>query len=324
VAAEPSQILIDPDYATLMDWTIDKPEPMWIEQLLKGAHVIQKIKAAQALAKKATPKAIDALGKALLNDSFWGTQLEIAKALGSIKSEAALDRLLEATAVKNTRARTGVANALGEFYKSERAFEALQKMAGNTESYFVAAAAAHALGKTKHDDAFDVLSKLLKSAPSSWHDMVQVGCLQGLAATEREEVIDIALEYSKIGVSDWIRRHMAGILANLGKRYKKDHPEVKSVLEKLCMDGSYRVQTFALRAVAKYEDASMIPTLSKIAEGAADSDVLRASRLAIRELGKKKDPTELGSLKKSIEELQKENRDLKDRLSKIEARLDKE
>jgi aminopeptidase N len=324
VAAEPSQILIDPDYATLMDWTINKPEPMWIEQLLKGAHVIQKIKAAQALAKKATPKAIDALGKALLNDSFWGTQLEIAKALGSIKSEAALDRLLEATTVKNTRALTGVANALGEFYKSERAFEALQKLAGDSESYFVAAAAAHALGKTKHDDAFDVLSKLLKSTPPSWHDMVQVGCLQGLAATEREEVIDIALEYSKIGVSDWIRRHMAGILANLGKRYKKDHPEVKSVLEKLCMDGSYRVQTFSLRAVAKYEDASMIPTLSKIAEGAADSDVLRASRLAIRELDKKKDPTELGSLKKSIEALQKENRDLKDRLSKIEARLDKE
>ena len=324
IASEPAQIVIDPDYATLMDWNIEKPEPMWIEQLLKGTNVIQKIKAAQAVAKKATPKAINALGEALLEDSFWGTQLEVAKALGSIKSEAALDQILRATTLDNSRARTGVAGALGEFYKSERAFRALEKLAEDSESYFVAAAAAQSLGKTKHDDAFEVLSKILRSSPPSWHDVVQVGCLQGLAATEREEVINIALEYSKVGTSDWIRRHMASILAALGKRYNKNHPEIKSVLEKLIMDRSYRVQTFALQAVSKYEDASLIPTISKIAEGAADSDVLRASRIAIRKLSTKKDSTELESLKKSIEELQKENRDLKDRLTKIEARLDKE
>jgi hypothetical protein len=117
---------------------------------------------------------------------------------------------------------------------------------------------------------------------------------------------------------------MASILATLGKRYKKDHPEIRSVLEKMFMDHSYRVQTFALSAASKYEDASLIPALSKIAERAADSDVLRAARLAIRKLSKKKDTTEMDSLKKSVEELQKENRDLKDRLTKIEARLDKE
>ncbi|RLI59879.1 MAG: hypothetical protein DRO87_01645 [Candidatus Thorarchaeota archaeon] len=322
IEEKPLQILVDPDYSVLMDWTIEKPEDMWIEQLRNGVHTVQKIKAAQALAKKATPKTVEALGRVLKEETFWGTQFEIAKVLGSIKTESALDQLLTAVDVKNTKARTAVANALGEFYQNDRAFDALEKLTRDEESYFVAAAAAHSLGKTKHERAFEVLSSLLKSAPPSWHDIVQVGCLQGLAATEREDVIPIAIQYSRVGVSDWIRRNTAGILAKLGKRFKKEHPEIKSILEKMFVDGSYRVQMSALYAAPDYEDASLIPSLSILAERAAESGVVRACRLAIRKLSKKKEPSEIESLRKSIEELQRENLDLKDRLSKIESRLD--
>ena len=68
---------------------------MWIEQLYHGTNIMQRIKAAQALGKKATPKALDALGKALVDEPFWGVQLEIAKVLGSVKNESALDQLLK-------------------------------------------------------------------------------------------------------------------------------------------------------------------------------------------------------------------------------------
>ena len=238
VKDKPKQVIIDPDYATLMDWKIEKSEPMWIEQLLNGTNTIQKIKAAQALGKKATPKAIEALGKALLDEEFWGTQVQIAKVLGSLKSEAALNQLLKATSIKSTKARTAVASALGQFYKSDKAFEALKKLLEDTESYFVVAAAATAIGMTQHDTAFDSLSKYLKNCPTSWHDVIEIGCLQGLAATEKEEVIDIAKQYLKFGTSDWIRRHIPGILAKIGKRYKKDYPEIRSILETSLQDNS--------------------------------------------------------------------------------------
>ncbi|MGY5873722.1 MAG: M1 family aminopeptidase [Candidatus Thorarchaeota archaeon] len=323
VKDKPKQVIIDPDYATLMDWKIEKSEPMWIEQLLNGSNTIQKIKAAQALGKKATPKAIEALGKSLLEDDFWGTQVQIAKVLGSLKSEAALDQLLKATSVKSSKARTAVASALGQFYKNNKAFEALKKLLEDTESYFVVAAAATAIGMTQHDNAFDSLSKYLKNCPTSWHDVIEIGCLQGLAATEKEEVIDIAKPYLELGTSDWIRRHIPRILAKLGKRYKKDHPEIRSILENSIRDNSYRVQQYSIPATSLYEDAALIPALSKIAETAAESGIVRGARVAIRNLSKKKQPKEIDSLKKSVEELQKENRDLKDRLDKIEAKLEK-
>lgn len=323
VKGKPKQVIIDPDYATLMDWKIEKPEPMWIEQLLNGTNTIQKIKAAQALGKKATPKAIKALGKALLEDEFWGTQVQIAKVLGSLKSEAALGLLLKAITIKSTKARTAVASAFGQFYKNDEAFEALNKLIEDTESDFVVAAAASAIGNTQHDKAFDSLSAFLKKCPASWHDIVEIGCLQGLAATENEEVIDIAKKYLKFGTSDWIRRLIPGILANLGKRYNKDHPEIRSVLESSIQDNSYRVQQYSINATSSYEDAALIPALSKLAETAAESGLVRAARVAIRNLSKKKQPKEIDSMKKSIEELQKENRDLKDRLDKIEAKLEK-
>jgi len=321
---KPKQVIIDPDYATLMDWKIDKPEPMWIEQLLNASNTIQKIKAAQALGKKGTPKAIKALGEALLKEKFWGTQVQITKVLGSLKSEAALEWLLKATTMKDTRARTAVATALGEFFKNNRAFDALKELLRDAESYFVVAAAARSIGKIQHDDAFDVLSKFLNDCPESWHDIIEIGVLEGLTATEKKEVIEIVKKYLKLGTSDWIRRQVPVMLATLGKRHKKEYPEIRSILENSLQDNSYRVQQFTIGAVSKYEDSVLIPTLSKLAETAAESGIVRGARVAIRNLSKKKQPEEIDSLKKSIEELQKENRDLKDRLDKIEARLEKD
>ena len=89
-------------------------------------------------------------------------------------------------------------------------------------------------------------------------------------------------------------------------------------------DKSYKVQLNAINAAKTYGDASLVGSLTKLAEGEVDADIVRLARLAIRALSKKKDSTEIKSLQKSVEELEKENRDLKDRLSKVEAVLDKE
>ncbi|MGY5852980.1 MAG: M1 family aminopeptidase [Candidatus Thorarchaeota archaeon] len=324
VKESPKMVMIDPEYAVLMDWRIDKPEPMWIEQLTNGHNVIMRIKAAQALAKKATPKALTSLGLALTEENFWGVQVEIAKVLGSVKNESALDELIKGLDVKNTRSRTAVARALGEFYKSDRAFEALKKLLKDKESYFVVSAAAASVGKIQHEGSFDVLKEGVKDVQPSWHHIVEQGYLQGIAATEKEEAIGILLSYSTLGNADELRRTVPTLLAKLGKRYKKDRPDIKPELEKLIKDGSFRVQVMALLAAKAYEDPSMIPTLSKIAESEVEGRIVRYSREAIRTLSKKREPKEIDSLKKSVEELEKENRDLKDRMAKLEELVKRE
>ena len=142
------------------------------------------------MAKKVTPTALEALGKALVNDKFWGVQAEIAKAIGSVKSESALDELLKGLEIESSRARTSVARALGNFYENDRAFEALEKLVKDTDSYFVVSAAAASMGLTKHTRAVEVLKNGLQDAYSSWTEIVIRGYLAGLAATEKEEVID--------------------------------------------------------------------------------------------------------------------------------------
>ncbi|MHA1929913.1 MAG: M1 family aminopeptidase [Candidatus Thorarchaeota archaeon] len=316
---KPKRILIDPDYAVLMDWKITKSEPMWISQLHNGTNIIQRIKAAQALAKKVSPKALEALGKALVNDKFWGVQAEIATAIGSIKSESALDELVRGTDLENSKARTSVARALGQFYQNDRALDALEKLLKDNESYFVVSSAAASIGKTMHERAVEILKNGLENVVSSWTEIVIRGYLAGLAATEKEEVIDIIKEYIEFGHDDAVRRAVPGLLSKLGKRYKKERPEIKNILEKLLRDNSYRVRLYSIIAAKSFEDASLIPALSKLAEGEVESTIVRYARESIRSLGKKKDSSEVASIRKSVEELEKENRDLKDRLSKVEA-----
>ncbi|NWF94903.1 MAG: HEAT repeat domain-containing protein [Candidatus Thorarchaeota archaeon] len=324
VKERPKQIVVDPDYAVLMDADIEKPEPMWIEQLLHGANVVQRIKAAQALGKKVTPKGLEALGKALREDKFWGVQAEVARVLGSLKTESALDQLLTGTELKSSKARTAVARALGQFYKSDKALGALKRLLKDPDSYFVAAAAAASIGKTQHEEALKTLTDGLKKAPDTWHNILRQGYLEGLVATEKMEAIEVLTRFVKVGNDDYLRRAVPVGLAKLGKRYKKEHPEVKDELVRLLNDRSYRVQLAAIQAAKTYGDATLIPELLRLAESAVESTVVRLAREAVRELSKHKEDRLIDSVRKSVEELEKENHDLKDRMAKIESRLQTE
>ncbi len=323
VERKPKQILIDPDYAVLMDWDITKPEQMWIDQLHHGRNVIMRIKAAQALGNKANPISLEALGKALVEESFWGVQGEIAKVLGKVKNDSALIQLLKGCNLKDSRARTQVAAALGNFYESEKALNALKNMLNDETSDFVVASAATSIGQIRHEESFAILKEGIRKAPETWTEIVRRGFLSGLKETGKREAIQIIVEYTKLGHDDYLRRTAPGLLATLGKKYNKKHPEVKDVIEGLLHDRSHKVQVGAISAARAYGDSSLIPSLNKLAEGHVDADIIRLARVAIRALSKKKDSTEVKSLQKSVEELEKENRDLKDRLSKVEAILDR-
>jgi HEAT repeat protein len=250
-------------------------------------------------------------------------QAEIAKVLGKIKNESALDELLKGCDLEDSRARTDVAQALGNFYQNERALKALENLREDTDSDFVVASAATSIGKLKHKRSFAILKGGLETAPESWTEIVRRGYLSGLKETEKADAIPIITEYTKPGHHDYLRRTAPGLLAVLGKKFKKKHPQVKDIIQGLFYDKSYKVQIGAINAARAYGDAGLIGPLRKLAKGQVDADIIRLARVAIRALSKKKDSTEVKSLQKSVEELERENRDLKDRLSKVEAVLEK-
>ncbi len=324
VESKPATIELDPDYAVLIDVKIEKPIDMWIHQLKNGSNVIMRIRAAKALGKKATYKAVASLSKAILTEEFWGVQVEIATILGNLKTQLALSGLIKAVKIQDSRARSKVAAALGNFYKEERAFNSLVKMLDDTDSYFVVAAAATSIGKIKHKNSLKILVERLPKIESSWTDIVLRGYLSGIAASEKKEAIDILLPYFEVGKSDHCRREIIVHLAKLGKLCKKEHPEIKAILEKtLLNDKSHRVSRATISAISSYGDISLIPSLNQAEKMFHLHHVKRAAKCSIRALSKTKDNSDLKPLERTIEELQTENRKIKERLSKIENNLSK-
>ncbi|NHJ85493.1 MAG: hypothetical protein FK734_08525 [Asgard group archaeon] len=324
VNEKPEMIEIDPDYTVLMDASIDKNTEMWIYQLSNGSTIISRIQAARALGKKATRKAVHALNKAILTEKFWGVQVEIAKVLGGLKTELALDGLITAVKVENNKARSAIATAFGNFYQNQRAHDALTKMLDDKESYWVVSNAAASIGKVKLDSALEVLKNNLPKSDKSWTNVVTRGFINGLASLEKNEAFEIVLTYTNVGVADPIRREAVRLLGKLGKKFKKEKPEIKQLLEKILLnDGSRRVVYSAITAIQEYGDASLIAPLQQVEQSTCLTHYKRAAKVAIRTLNKKKDETEIKSVQKSVEEVQKDNRELKERLEKLENMIKK-
>jgi hypothetical protein len=177
---------------------------------------------------------------------------------------------------------------------------------------------------SKHERAVQTLEEGLKKVPRSWTEIVARGYLEGLAATEDKAVLDTLKKYTELGIDDQVRRQAVVLLAKVGKMHKKRLPTVKDEIEKLLHDRSYRVRVGAISAAKAYGDAALLPALSTIADTEVESTIVRYAREAVRALSKKKEPDAIGSLQKSVEELEKENRDLKDRIAKVEAMVEKD
>jgi aminopeptidase N len=245
---------------------------------------------------------------------------EVATALGSTKAEAARDALVEAAGKGPSRLRRAVATALCQFPDDADAARALVTMLdGDDPSYYAQAAAAEALGRTRHASAFDVLTGVL--GRPAHNDVITVAALTGLAHLRDVRAIDTLLAYTEWGRHQNARRAAVDALGVLGPL--ADDPtrlRVRERLEALLDDRWLRVQLSAVNALAALKDVRATAALGAAAARALDGRVRRTARVAIRTLTEGADKgEELRGLKDEVEKLQQENQKLKDRLTKLEA-----
>ncbi|MGE0059242.1 MAG: M1 family aminopeptidase, partial [Dehalococcoidia bacterium] len=319
LAAKPRFVRVDGEILKTLDF--ERSVDMLRAQLQDDENVLGRVDAARALSKKNDKDAIAALGKAVREDAFWGVQAEAAKALGAIKSAAALDELLASTEVAHPKARRAVIRALGEF-KEERAAEAIERVIDDGDaSYYVEAAAAAAIGKTKSPRAFGALNRALQR--DSQNDIVRASAFDGFSELKDERAIDVCFEWTAYGRPGNVRGAAAAALANLGEIAPEHRKEqVVDHLIGLVDDGWFRTQMSAIHALQELKATKALPALERAASGALDGRTIRSARVAmktIREAGDKGE--ELKKLREEVDKLTDENRGLKDRLDKIEAKL---
>ena len=311
---KPKMVAIDPGYWCLKSLDFTRPKEMLLYQLKHDLDIIGRVQSAQGLAKLGTPDCIAALKEAVTGDPFWGVQVEAARALGTVKSTAAMDALIACTSVSHPKARRAVVAALGEF-KEEAVVEALRPFLGSDESYFVEAEAARTIARTKSPEAFELVSGVL--GRPSFQEVITTQAFSGLGELKDERAIPLAKEWAAYGKPSRARE---AALTCLGKLGEGKHDVVEFVIDHI-EDPWLRVRSNAVGALKELKDDRAIPALSRRIPRELDGRVVRLCREAIASIREGKDRGEdVNNLRRDLEALQEDNRKLKDRLDKLESK----
>jgi aminopeptidase N len=318
LAARPSFARVDVEVLKTLE--LDIPAEMLRAQLAGDEHSLGRIEAARALGKKGDKDAIAALGKAVREDGFWGVQAEAAKALGSIRSNTALDELVASTGVQHAKARRAVVRALGEF-RDDRAANALSPLTEGDASYYVQASAHAALGKTRSSTAFDTLQRGLDR--DSQNDVIRASVFEGFANLKDPRAVPIVTEWSRYGRPPYARGSAAASLGRLGEIVPEHEKEdIIDHLTQLLDDPWMRTQLAAIEALAELKATKALRALERMAQRELDGRIVRNARVAAQRIRTSADKgEELKKLREEFDKLTDENRGLKDRLDKIEAQL---
>jgi aminopeptidase N len=310
-ASRPRYVIVDPEMRILGDVTVKAPVDMLRAQLAEAKTARGRWLAAQALARVDDPPTIQSLSARLFDDAeLWMVRVECADALGRIRAREAFDTLVKARDVAHPKVRRGVVEALGR-YRTTAAVEALKPKALRDESYLVEAEAARALGKTRQSAAYEVLLDVM--ARPSWADVIASGAIDGLAALRDDRALPHLYSRTRYGHPSRIRRAAAVAIPKLATdRRAREH------LEDLLDDVDPIVRLDVVRALADLGDARSRSALRARSEIELDARVRRRIRETVRDLGGERKQNE--ELKEAVERLENEQRDLRARLAKLEAK----
>jgi aminopeptidase N len=319
---KPNQAILDPGNHFLKTLDMKKPDEVFKGELAGAEFAIDRVRAARSLGKAGEPTAVEALVKALGGDSFWAVRGESALALAQIKTASA--RVAIAAAIKSEahpKARRMLVRALGAFRHDPAAQEAAaEKLHAGDASYFVEAESALTLAKTRAETAFHSLEEAMKRP--SYLDVIESQCLAGMAELRDERGIEVALEAAKYGKPIIGRRAAISALGSLGALYPERKRQILEVLTELLEDPDFRARIAVVEALRVLGESDAIGALAKAERRDLDGRVRRRAREVQKSLHESAAQEEaVRGLRESVEKLESENRDLKERLLKIEARL---
>jgi aminopeptidase N len=330
-------IRFDPDGWLLKTLKFDRSSQLLRYQLAHDPDTLGRIEAAETLGEKSEQENIEALITALNNDAFWGVSSAAAQALASIGNEQAQDALIKALTdldpKQYSRLRATIASVLGKFQApqqaelAQRSATALRSLleAGDV-SYRVESAAAEALGKTHSEGSVDLLVKLIERP--SWVNLVQGGIFRGLGATGDDRVVDIIASYvNNASNHPTLRRAAASGLLSVGNNrhiYSEEARQraVTALSHAIEHDTWPPVRSMATFALAALGEKRAIPLLEHAVIPELDDGVQRVMRVAAFTLqNSDKSDEQLRQLRKDLDELREENRQLREQLGSLEVRM---
>jgi aminopeptidase N len=308
---------------------LDYPAAELKQQLKYDPDPVARIYAATALAKKGGLDAIAALKDALLHDRFWGLRVEVARQLSRIKLNQAMEALTAGLEDTDARVRRAVVESLGKF-KLLPSYERVLAIATQGDaSYYTEAAALRTLGgmvtgvlKDKQAEAIALYREVLAQR-GGWNEMVRSGAIGGLSRLKTSpDAVALISEYTAPGTPQALRLAAIRALGAVSTGQTPDQVElIAQQLEAIAAESFFLTQVAVSSALGQMQTQSAIAILQALADQTPDGRVRRMAEEAVKRVQKN-----LGSdqavkqLRNELDQLKKDNQDLKSRLAKLEAK----
>lgn len=305
-------------------------------QLSHDPDPVSRIYAAEAIAKKGGLEPIQALTQALTHDPFWGVRAEVAKQLATIKLDQAFSGLVQGLKDEEARVRYAIVEALGNI-KTLASYKALMPVVEKGDrSYYVESAAMRSLasvatadltdgtkpGKSKEAKALKLLKHVLETR-AGWNEAVRSGAIAGLSNMKTsEDALDLILTYTAPGVPQPLRLAAIRALGTISTGQQK--PQIQRILdrlEELSGESFFLTQVAVVSALGSMETPKAIAILQSLADHTPDGRVRRRAEEAIQKVRQTTTPDQaLKKLQDELDQIKKDNQELRSRLEELEAK----
>ncbi len=327
---EPDLVLFDDGNNYLKE--VEYKYPMGVlENIVQFAPDLQsKIYASQAIAKIGSPKALSSLANLYKKVDSGLVRAEIIKSIGQINLSDTLAEFKKALRDDEQKVRQAAVSGISK-YKTQESFDLLVKLVkkGDSESYLAEgisymslAEVANFLGQEQAQTAFEILNEALVSKSSWNHILGRYALLAISKLTSYKESLKLLMDYTKLGTNEYLRKDALRTLGNILKY--ESNKSVEKGLDVL----SEAISTLDKDIV---EEMAIVQSLTQIAHPKAlgllkqiqtQSQYPRTQRQAMEaceKVSKQLNPRNLlEDLRKDIDKLKDENRDLKTKVHKLE------
>jgi aminopeptidase N len=314
-------VLFDPDGWVLKGLRFKKEKEELLFQVKRAPYIIARIQACEELGKIAHDVEVaDELGKVLRTDRFYGVRANAARALGEIGTPDAKRNILPGMKDKDSRVRRAAAESLGSF-RDEDVVSILADAFKGERKHYAAASIILGLGMTRLPSAYDKI--LLGLKRDSHNSVVAANVFNALVELRDERGIELAKKYTVYGQPNAVRQAAILCLGKLGELFDKRSEEVREFLIPILKDPSHVARSATIFALDALGDVGAIRYLYPAMEGEALGLIRRVARRAIRHIREKdgEKRAQKADVAKELEEVKKENKDLKIRMEKIEERI---
>ena len=318
----PDRVEIDPGFRVLANMSVEGSTKLLKASLQGDGCVVGRIRAAKALAKDASPAALDALAEALQQEPFWGVRAEIAALLGKNGTDAARAALLAGLSDEHPKARGPIVSALGELPSHPDIIAALMTIATQGDpSLQVEGGAVRALGKLRAPGVIDLA--LAVAERPSWGAVLTCRALEAMSFTKDPAVLPHILRWTENDKPERARCTAAAALGRLAREVEAVHDAAIDRLIELVKTGGFRIKYTAVSTLGSSGSTRALGTLRSIHEGQSDARVRRGAYEAIQRINKtNKQGGDVGQLRRDVDALVKDNQKLQSRIDNLERMSD--